>query len=121
MRHYVLRNAASGESIASVVRARGLIERTIGLLRAGSVPVRSGMWLERCGAVHTLGMRSAIDIIFLDADERVLRTVAGVAPNRPAVVCPKARVTIELGPGTLAKAPVRVGDQLYLLEIAPVR
>lgn len=121
MRHAYLRNAASNETIASVVRAHGMFERTFGLLGSPSVPVRSGMWFERCAAVHTLGMRSAIDVIFLDADERVLRTVAEVAPNRLAVLCPKARITIELGPGTLERARVNVGDRLYLLEIASVR
>lgn len=116
MKHYVLRNALSAVAIASVRRAESALDRTIGLLRAGKLPAGEGMVFDRCGAIHTLFMRVPIDVVFLDSHWRVMRTEAAVAPNRPAIACAGARVTIELGEGTLREMPLREGDLLYLEE-----
>jgi len=40
-----------------------------------------GLWIPRCRAVHTLGMRVPLDVVFLDRDGRVVRIEAGVPPG----------------------------------------
>ena len=117
MKHYVLRNALNAEAIASVRRAESLFDRTVGLMGASSVPIGEGMWFDNCSAIHTLFMRVAIDVVFLDGYGRVMRTLPAIGPNRPGIACAGARVTIELGEGTLREVELREGDRLYLEEM----
>jgi uncharacterized protein len=111
-----LRNADSGELIASITVPRGPLGRAIGLLLRSSLDAREGLWLEPCAAIHTIGMRFAIDTIFLDERGFVIQTIESVRPHRVAVTCLKARVTIELGEGTLQAVPVERGARLHLAE-----
>ena len=104
----------SGASIATVTIARGPLHRAVGLLLTNTLPAHEGMWLDNCAAIHTLGMRYPIDVIFLDRDNRVISTIEQVPPHKLAVTCLKARVTIELGPGTLDGVRIERGDHLYL-------
>jgi uncharacterized membrane protein (UPF0127 family) len=115
---FILRNASTGAAIAAVARAQNYWERLAGLLRSSNVALSDGIWLEPCSAIHTIGMRARIDIIFLDRHGTVLRTHDDVPPNRLAVFCPRAHITVELGAGTLARSTVRLGDRLHLEEAA---
>ncbi|HVA34496.1 MAG TPA: DUF192 domain-containing protein, partial [Candidatus Baltobacteraceae bacterium] len=66
-----------------VVRAVGPFARAIGLLGQNSLEPDAAMWFDRCAAIHTLGMRMTIDVVFLDARGAVLSAQAGVRPWRP--------------------------------------
>jgi len=110
-----LRNRSNGSVLAGRVRfARGWGERYVGLLTRAAVAADEGLWFERAHAVHTLGMRVAVDLIFVDAEGRVLRTDAGVRPGRLSVACAGAKGVVEMGSGFLAAARVDVGDVLVL-------
>ncbi len=58
-------------------------------------------------------MRFAIDAVFLDADDRVLRIAANLRPWRLAA-CRGARAVIELAAGECARVDLREGDTLVL-------
>ena len=62
--------------------ARTLRSRLLGLALLDEVPGDLGLLIPRCGAVHTFGMRFAIDIAFLDARGRVIDTLFAVPPQR---------------------------------------
>lgn len=110
-----LRNATTGQVIAEDVRvADGWWERFAGLIPHKVVEPDQGLWFRDCWAIHTLLMRARIDVIFLDDQERVVRTVARVNRNRPAVACLGARSVVELGAGALEGRDVLPGDHLEL-------
>ncbi|GAC1533644.1 MAG: hypothetical protein NVS2B17_01600 [Candidatus Velthaea sp.] len=112
----ILRSAISGVVIAtSVESAKSFFQRTIGLLGRSHVQPDEGLWIEGCSAIHTIGMRAAIDVVFLDAEHRVLRTFQNVRPNVLALRAPKARHVVELGSGALATRDVQPGDRLELV------
>jgi uncharacterized protein len=111
---FALMNARTGSVVASDVemaltrnaRRRGLLGRT------GLAPF-SALVLAPCAAVHTMFMRFAIDVIFVDRDGRAVRVVPGLPPWRAAMKT-FAHAVIELPAGTLASRHVAVGDPLYL-------
>lgn len=109
-----LRSFATGATIATVRIARGPLHRAVGLLLTETLAAHEGMWFDDCAAIHTLGMRYPIDVIFLNRDSRVIQTIESVPPHKLAVTCLKATVTIELGSGTLERSRVERGDRLYL-------
>jgi uncharacterized membrane protein (UPF0127 family) len=108
-----LRNATSGTVVATrVAHASSMLTRGIGLLPRASVAADEGLWIEHCGAVHTMGMRATLDVIFLDRENRVLRIERAVGPNRFAVACRGAVTVVELGAGE--PRPIELGDRLEL-------
>jgi len=97
------------------VVAETFAARLRGLLGRRSLPAREGMLIRRESSVHTFFMRFAIDVVFLDADERVLRIDANVGPWR-LKACRGARSVLELAAG--ASAGLFVGDRIELRDAA---
>jgi len=85
-----------------VSRTTFLWERMAGLLGHRALPAGQGLLITPCGAVHTVGMRFALDLVFLDGVGRVLCCVAGVPPGRFMVWGGRhARQTLEVQAGWL--------------------
>lgn len=95
-----------------VVRAEGPLGRAWGLLGRRALDPGEGLWIEPCNAVHALGMRMALDVVYLAADGEVLAVVAPLRPWRVGPVVARARAVVELAPGTVARLGIRVGDRL---------
>src|SRR2546430_1503881 len=72
-----------GDILASAEVARGVRQRTRGLLGRDRKAVTGALVLRPCRQVHTIGMRFPIDVAFCDRDGVVLRTLT-VAPWRGA-------------------------------------
>lgn len=84
--------------------------RRTGLLAQSSWPPGSALIIAPCQAVHTVGMRFAIDVLFVDRGGRVVKVRERVRPWRMAAAL-TAFAAIELPAGALAGA-VRTGDVL---------
>ena len=81
----------------------GFFERMRGLLGRDSLPAGEVWVFPRCRAVHTVGMRFAIDIAFLDRAGRVLSVRPAVRPGRWLVWGGlRARATVESAAGELS-------------------
>lgn len=110
-----MRNETTGQIIADRVRyADTWWLRFAGLIPQREVSPDDGLWFRDCWAIHTLGMRARIDVIFLDEHSRVVKTHRGVAQHRPIVSHFGARNVVELGAGALDGRDVLVGDRLTL-------
>ena len=99
---------------ARVGRKTSFGQRAICLLGRSAVRPDEGVWIAPCNAIHTLGMRTPIDVIFLDAHGCIVRLEAGVRPNRLAIVCRGAQAVVELGPGALDTGVAVLGDYLVI-------
>lgn len=110
-----LLNLTTGETIATnVSRADTFVRRIVGFLDRKSIASGEGLWFPDCAVIHTLGMRGRIDVIFLDPNDRVIRTTCAVPANRFIVACSGANAVIELGAGALHASDVLIGDRLAL-------
>lgn len=78
--------------------ARSFAQRAGGLLVRSPLGSAEGLWIDRCPSIHTVGMRYAIDVLFLDADGVVLRVAQDVPPFRFRW-CKGARSVLELRAG----------------------
>jgi len=87
----------------TITRADTFWARCKGLLGVRHLDAGQALWLAPCRAVHTCGMRIAIDVVFLDAGGRVLRVVHSLVPWR-LVVCLRAASVVELAAGSM-RAP----------------
>jgi uncharacterized membrane protein (UPF0127 family) len=108
-------NATTGVLIAERVRKiDDPFARMVGLLPKASVDSDEGIWLAHCSAVHTIGMRATIDLIFLDARDCVVGTTVAAVPNRPAFSKRGAKAIVELGTGARLWL-LSIGDRLELV------
>ena len=97
--------------------ASGFFERLRGLLGRSDMPSGSAMVIERCGSVHTVGMRFPLDLIFLDKEWRVVSVKRGVRPGCPMVSGGiRARRVVESRLGALDLNGMEIGVQLEFVN-----
>lgn len=110
----VLVNAQTGGVIAAKVEAAlSSADRRRGLLGRDSLAAGSAFIISRCNAIHTVGMRFVIDVLFIDRRGRVRKIVHALPPWRIAI-SPLARIAIEFAAGELQAQQLTVGDCVYL-------
>lgn len=104
----------AGEKVfASLEVAQTARQRARGLL--GRRTVEGAVWFPRTRAVHTIGMRFAIDVAYCDADGRVLEIVV-MRPRRLGRPRLRARSVVEAEAGSLGRWGVAVGTVLEIRE-----
>jgi uncharacterized membrane protein (UPF0127 family) len=100
---------------ARCVVADSALTRSKGLLGRASLDDDEGILLRPGGSIHMFFMRFPIDAVFLDRDLRVLRVAADLKPWRMASKRGTKSV-LELPAGRCARAGVREGDRLVLVD-----
>ena len=86
-------------------------KRKTGLLKHTKLDAGEGLWIAPCEAVHTIGMKFAIDVLFLDRKRRVLKIRSDMQKWRMSA-CLRAHSVLELPSGTAAATETVAGDQL---------
>ena len=81
--------------------------RRKGLL--GRDGLEGALLIDRCRWVHTVGMRFALDVAYVDRDGAVLKTVR-MTPHRVGLPMLKARKVVEAEAGAFARWGLHVGD-----------
>jgi len=105
-------NVTRAITLATKTRIAGTsAERRVGLRADESLQPGDGLWIAPCEAIHTLGMKWPIDVLFIDKNRRVCKTAAAVRPWRLAV-CWAAEAVLELPAGALLGSGTQVGDLL---------
>lgn len=90
-------------------------ERLLGLIPCDEVAQDSGLIIERCRAVHTMGMRIPLDLVFVDHQRNVVKVFAAVGPGR-VIFCRAAYGVIELASGSVQRLGLTPGTRLSSLE-----
>jgi uncharacterized protein len=111
-KHVSVLNLRSNRTIATFARvAETFDERRAGLLFGFGES--DGLLIPECWAIHTVGMKYPIDVVFFDERGRVLLIESSVLPGRQ-VYCFNAHSVLELpvGWGRL----IALGD---LLQVSP--
>lgn len=96
-----------------VAVARRLGARLRGLLGRATLPTGEALLIRPCGAIHTIGMRFALDVRFFDRRGALVREVLGVRPGRWCVWggwC--AACVLECAAGDAAFAGVKHLDEV---------
>jgi len=85
-------------------RARGLLGRT---------GIDGAILVAPARSIHTVRMRFAIDVAYLDREQRVVRVVT-MQPNRLGLPVWKARSVIEAEAGSFERWGLHVGDRVEI-------
>lgn len=110
---------ADGRCIARHVRmACSFRSRWIGLLNDAAIPDQEGLLLVPGGSIHTLGMRFAIDVVFLNRQMRVLGLMEQVPPWRVVMGPSGTARVLELAPGKIVATRLTIGTYLTVDAVA---
>jgi uncharacterized membrane protein (UPF0127 family) len=86
-------------------------KRRTGLLNRGHLGPGEGLWIRPCESVHTFFMKFAIDLVYLDKEQKVRKVRSAVQPWRLSA-CLTAHSVLELPAGSVAPTGTQPGDQL---------
>ncbi len=109
-------NVTRESIIASNVRiATSFLERGRGLMFTSGLASDEGLLIDPCGSIHMFFMRFALDVLYVDRDNVVIRTQRGIKPWRVGPLHTRgAKYVIELPVGSIDRSGTEVGDQLRL-------
>ncbi len=99
-------------------RTESIMERTRGLLGRPPLEADQALWILPCNSVHTFGMKSALDIIYLNRQGMVKKAVSALAPRRVSF-CLGARSVIELRAGIINTNGITIGDRVEWIDNNP--
>jgi len=106
-------NVTRGTTLAETVTvAASFWSRFRGLMFRPSLDETEGLLLRPCNSIHMFFMRFAIDVVFLDDDERVVAVLPAIRPWRVSTIYWSATHALEIPAGTAARTGTVVGDQL---------
>ena len=98
-----------------VVVADTFFSRFVGLLNRKNLNSGEALMITRCRSIHMFFMRFAIDVIFVDRQNRVVGLVEGIKPFCLSSIFLKASYAIELPEGTIKTSKTVVGDELQVI------
>jgi uncharacterized membrane protein (UPF0127 family) len=107
-------NCADGSPVARVRIATSMWARFWGLMGKRRLPDGEALLIDPCSSVHTMFMRFPIDVVYLDAENRVLKVVDSMKPWRASLGGKGAKRVLEMLPGAAAAAGLGPGAVLDL-------
>lgn len=87
-------------------------ERLKGLLGRSSLSDNQALILKPCTSIHTFFMRFAIDVLFLGKDNRIVKVVQNIHPNRLSPIVWASQMAIELPAGKITQTNTQTGDSI---------
>ncbi len=104
-----------------VAAADTLAMRMRGLLGRIGLKPDDGIWLTPSCGIHTIGMLFAIDLIYLDAANRVIHLVENFAPFRISPIRIKCASILELQSRAIYASNTQIGDELLICAPAEMK
>jgi hypothetical protein len=98
----------------TVVRAKetkNLKDKIVGLI--GKKPY--ALLIKTHFGIHTFGLKSPIDVLILDENNKVVSVKKSLAPNRIFVWNPMYKKVLELPSGTISKKKIKIKSVVRLL------
>ena len=109
--HHATLHTASGAHPLFLHIASRFTTRLHGLMLAPPLTLNEALLLTRCSSIHSAFMRQAIDVVYLDRSDRVVRCVQNLKPWRASMGWGASHV-LELAAGSIVRCGIAVGDRL---------
>jgi uncharacterized membrane protein (UPF0127 family) len=97
-----------------VVKADTPWTRLRGLLGKRRLHPDDGLWVVPSQGIHTVGVRFAIDVVYLDSRNTVIEVVEDLRPFRVGPLRTHAASVIELPPHSVRASQTEAGDRCLI-------
>jgi len=98
------------------VIAKTPLTRMVGLLNRRQFEQGQALIIKPCNSIHTFFMHFAIDVIFVDSNNRITKIIRSMRPFRISGIYLNVLFTVELPAGTLEKTSTQTGDYVTLID-----
>ena len=98
----------------NVTLANTWASRLFGLLPRKQLELDEALWLVPCNSIHTWGMRFIIDVVFLDADQKVVESRPSIHPWRMIRPIIGASSVLEGAEGMIHRGQLEKGVRVAL-------
>lgn len=112
---YAVHNVSQNFTLAHSVTLAG-VHLPFRRGRRNKLESGAGIWIGPCYAFHTFGMKTPIDVLFLDRRFIVCRLVPHLQPER-VFVCLAAASILKLEAGAISRTGTKVGDHLLFESV----
>ena len=85
-----------------------------GLLGKRKLRNDEGLWVIPSQGIHSIGLLFPIDLVYLDANRKVIHLVEHLRPFRLAAVKPSCESVLELPIRTICRSDTQLGDSLVI-------
>ena len=89
-------------------------KRLRGLLGRSSLHPGEGLIIRPCNSIHTYRMKFAIDVLYVDKKNIVLKVVNSIKPDRLGPLILKSAYVIEASAGVF-RSKVKEGDRVHVV------
>lgn len=100
----------------NVVVADTFFKRLKGLMFTKELPDQSSLHIIPCSEIHTFNMRYSIDILYLDANNKILDINEELQPGKIGKRVKNAVSVIELPSGKIKKLDIKVGQAVAFIN-----
>lgn len=108
----IIHNSTKGTLLGiHISLAANFWQRLRGLLGTTTLAVGHGLVIKPCNSIHTWGMAYAIDVLFVDSNNRIIKIVTNLPPGKLARAAGSCYV-IELPEDAIQHTLCAVGDIL---------
>jgi uncharacterized membrane protein (UPF0127 family) len=112
---YCIFNKTKESFLALTVTGAGTsLIRVKGLLGKIRISQGEGLWVNPCRGIHTLGVLFPIDVVYLDAENRVIHLVEHLRPFRFGPLRLDCASVLGLPPHMIYESQTEVGDELLI-------
>jgi len=106
----IIKNITHNKLLASDAHmANTFFARLKGLLGTRQLIEGSGLLISPCSSIHTIGMKYAIDVLFVNQLGHVVKIESGLNAGKFSV-CNSSRYVVELPAGVIAATSTTLGD-----------
>ncbi len=108
-------NRTRGTSLARhLITLNSNAYETLRYLNRAGIPRNCALWISPCRAIYTVGLKSSVDIAFLNRHGRVVTLYRNLPPDCVADSGHDAVSAVEFPPNALRDGGTAVGDSLEM-------
>lgn len=96
--------------------ASKFMDRFIGLMFTNEMPDCDGLLIKHCNSIHTFFMKYNLDLIFIDANNKIVKIIYDKNKWSATLFYLKANQVLEMKAGTLDR-DIKVGEELDFICI----
>lgn len=108
----IINKTNNREIASSFYLADNPLKRMKGLLGRKSLDKGKAMVIRPCSGIHTFFMRFPIDVLFIDKESKVIKTLCDVKPFAISPILAAAKIVIELPAGTIKQSNTSEGHYI---------
>ncbi len=92
--------------------AKSFFKKFTGLIFSRPLDLNEGLLIESCNSIHTFWMRFAIDAVFIDRNNVIVRIIENIRPFRLSPIIRGAEKVLELRSGAIKHKCIKKNDAL---------